>query len=247
MPNSTADTYSEQRFVERRVADRRHADRRHIGHASAQVVRLWETSDEASTSLSPDRVAAKHSKATIILHWGTVLAIVVGVGAMFVREYIEVKTYRIGLLEVHRQLGMLVLFGVAMRLVVRYRGGLAKPVEPMPIVARLCAGLCHLTLYVLLVALSLLGLAGTNAHNIDLNLFGIGHLPRLVSDDPDLADELTDYHIWGSWVLLGAVVLHIGAALIHHLILKDKVLYAMLPGRRVRTQESCKEIVENNK
>jgi len=244
-PNSVAGIYTERRVAERRITERRRDD--FLGHTSARTDRLRDVSSDVFSSHSPDKLSVKHSKATIILHWGTALAIVVSVGVMFIREYIEAKTYRIGLLEVHRQLGMLVLVGVAMRLVVRYRGGLAKPVEPMPILTRLCAGLCHLTLYALLVGLTLLGLAGTNAHNVELNLFGIGHLPPLVSDDPDLADELTDYHIWGSWILLGALVLHIGAALIHHFILKDKVLYAMLPGHRIRTQEPTIKIVEKNK
>ncbi|NOU21547.1 MAG: cytochrome b, partial [Methyloglobulus sp.] len=217
-----------------------------MGRTSARSDRSRDSANVVSSS-GLDKLSAKHSKATILLHWGTVLAIVVSVGAMFIREYIEEKSYRIGLLEVHRQLGMLVLFGVVMRLAVRYRGGLVKHVAPMSILTRLCAGLCHTTLYLLLIALPLLGWAVTNAHNVDLNLFGIGHLPRLVTDDSDLADELTDYHIWVSWGLLGILVLHIAASLVHHFILKDKVLVAMLPGRWAYTQKPTIKIVEKNK
>jgi cytochrome b561 len=189
--------------------------------------------------------SVKNSKATMLLHWGTALAIIIGVGAMFVREYIEEKTFRVGLLELHRQLGMVVLAGVAIRLAVRYWVGMAKQ-APTSFFARLCAGLCHLTLYALLIALPLLGLAVSNAHNVDLNLFGLGHLPRLVMDDSDLADELTDYHIWASWALLGVLVMHISAALLHHYVLKDNVLNAMLPERKPNKQTAFKKIFERN-
>ncbi|WKJ89280.1 cytochrome b/b6 domain-containing protein [Methylomonas montana] len=182
--------------------------------------------------------AVKHPKATIALHWGTVLALIVGVSAMFLREYVENKASRIELLELHRQLGMLVFAGVFLRLSVRYWIGLAKPVEAMSFFMRLCAGLCHLMLYALLLVLPLLGWAITNAHNTDLALFGLCNLPRLLADDPDLADELTDYHLWASWALLAVLLLHIGGALFHHYILKDKVLFAMLPGRQMHTQDA---------
>jgi cytochrome b561 len=255
-------------FTERRVAERRrnvsigntyasagmpssnnitpiHTERRSnikikMREASAHADAVWDTHSDISLIQVADTKPAKHSKATIILHWGTLLAIVIGVCAMFIREYIEEKTYRIGLLEVHRQLGMLVLVGVVLRLAVRNFVGLAKHSTPASLLTRLCSGICHLTLYALLIALPLLGWALSNAHNVDFSLFGITDLPRLVIDDSDLADELTEYHIWASWGLLGLVVMHMAAALIHHFVLKDNVLYAMLPGRRTKVQESGK-------
>lgn len=266
MSNSNTGRYTERRIAERRrnvsmgqtyapagipVAGNVtsiHAERRNnirmrqafldAGHSIANKSKV--SSDQETAAVN-----TKNNKATIILHWGTALAIIIGVGAMFIREYIEHKTFRIGLLELHRQLGMVVLAGVAIRLAVRYWAGMAKHSQ-MSIFARVCAGLCHLTLYSLLIALPLLGLAVSNAHNVDLNLLGLGHLPRLVIDDPDLADELTDYHILASWVLLGVLVLHISAALLHHYVLKDNVLNAMLPERKAKKQASFKKIFERN-
>jgi cytochrome b561 len=263
MPNSNTGSYTERRIAERRrnasirqtyapagiaVTDNItsiHAERRNNIRIRQNFIGTGHSKSKVSRAQDPAALNVKNSKATIILHWGTVLAIIVGVSAMFIREYIEQKTFRIGLLELHRQLGMLVLAGVAIRLAVRYWGGMAKH-SSTSIFARLCAGLCHLTLYSLLVALPLLGLAVSNAHNVDLNLFGLCHLPRLVIADSDLADELTDYHIWASWILLGVLVLHIGAALLHHFVFKDNVLYAMLPGRIAKKQAPFKKLFENN-
>ena len=266
MSNSTTGSYSERRIAERRrnVSIRQtyapagipvtdnitsiHTERRNNIRMRQAFLDAGHSIANKSKASSNQKTAApntKNSKATIILHWGTALAIIISVGAMFIREYIEHKTFRIGLLELHRQLGMLVLAGVAIRLAVRYWAGMTQH-SSMSIVARLCAGLCHLTLYSLLIALPLLGLAVSNAHNVDLNLFGLGHLPRLVMDDPDLADELTDYHIWASWALLGVLVLHISAAFLHHYVLKDNVLYAMLPGGKAKKDAPFKKIFERN-
>jgi cytochrome b561 len=38
-------------------------------------------------------------------------------------------------------------------------------------------------------------------------------------------------HLLGSWILLGLVSLHVAAALYHHFVGRDRVLWAMLPGR----------------
>ncbi|MEQ1559420.1 MAG: cytochrome b/b6 domain-containing protein [Methyloglobulus sp.] len=228
--NSGVDTNTEPR----RGAYRKYA----IAHSRRRSFIASEITS-SQTSTKPRR---KHSKATIFLHWVTVLAIVVSVTAILLREYIEIKPYRILLLDTHRQLGLTVLVGVVLRLAARFWFGLAKPDMPMSLITRLCAGLCHITLYLLLVGLPLLGWAVTNAHNVDLNFFGLGNLPRLVMEDSDLADELTDYHIWASWGLLGVLVLHISAAFIHHYFIKDTVLLAMLPGKQVGHKSPKKNI-----
>src|SRR5258705_7769621 len=62
---------------------------------------------------------AKHPALTIALHWGTLVAIVVAVAAMFTRDAIEDTTWRQILLHLHRQLGLLVLVGLAARIAVR--------------------------------------------------------------------------------------------------------------------------------
>jgi len=94
---------------------------------------------------------------------------------------------------------------------------------------RVAAKVAHVGLYLLLLVLTLLGWATTNAHAVGLNLFGVLPLPNLVADDPDLADALSDYHLWAAWLLLAMVTAHVGAACWHHWWRRDRVLIAMLP------------------
>lgn len=50
-----------------------------------------------------------------------------------------------------------------------------------------------------------------------------------------------DHHFVGKWVAWVVVVLHVAAALFHHLVRKDQVLVRMLPGfaRRDRAYQGC--------
>jgi cytochrome b561 len=172
----------------------------------------------------------KHHRLTIVLHWGTLLCIVVAVGAVLLCEFIGDKFWRQILLETHRQLGLLVLLGVAIRLGVRLRYGMADHMSGLPWPMRFAATATHWCLYGLLIGLPLLGWATTNAHNLQVQFFGLVDLPTLIGVDAELADELSDNHILGSWMLLGLVALHAAAALYHHFIRRDRVLWAMLPG-----------------
>jgi cytochrome b561 len=175
--------------------------------------------------------SVKHHWAVMLLHWGTVMAIFIGIGSMFIRDYVDEYSYQTLLLELHRQMGVVVLFGVVIRLFLKFWIGKPKGMKPLPVIFHLCGAICHSVLYSLLVALPLLGLGVTNAHNVKVSFLGLGKLPSLTAADSNLANTLTDYHVLASWVLLGVLVLHISSALMHQYFFKDEILSAMLPGK----------------
>jgi cytochrome b561 len=166
----------------------------------------------------------------LAMHWGSVLAIVISVVAMFVRDAIDNDTARQWLLEIHRQLGLLVLAVALGRIAFRLVRGLVDHAREARFVLRIAAHGAHLALYALLVALPLVGWALTSAHGISLRAIGVVPLPSIMAPDSELADTLSDYHVWLAWALLGLVALHAAAALWHHYVRRDAVLEAMLPG-----------------
>jgi cytochrome b561 len=171
----------------------------------------------------------RQAPATIAFHWGTVIAIVIAVVAIYLRNAFEDKAARAILMDLHRQLGMLVLLCVPLRQVIRHIAGHGQFSASMPAILRWAARLSHGVLYAFLLAIPLIGWAVTSAHAVDLRLFGLVSLPGLVAPDSDLADELSDYHAWLSYCLMGLVFVHALAALWHHYVLRDAVLVAMLP------------------
>lgn len=173
----------------------------------------------------------KHSPATQALHWGSALLFVVAAGTIIGREFTEDQALRSLLLTTHRQAGVLVLLAWAARLAVRSVKGMAHTDAHMPRLMRLVAQAMHWALYALILAIPMLGWALTNAHGVDVKLFGVLPLPTITGADSDFADTLTDYHLMASWTLLGLVTAHVGAALFHHVVVRDQVLSAMLPRR----------------
>jgi cytochrome b561 len=169
------------------------------------------------------------------------VAIVVAVAAMFVRDAVEDRVWRQILLETHRQLGLLVIIGAGVRIAIRLRKGLTDHAPDMAALLRWTAKAAHLLIYGVLIALLLLGWAVTSAHGVSLLFLGSVPLPKVLPADSELADTLTDYHVWLAWALLGLVVAHVSAAVWHHFVRKDGVLRAMLPkrvlGRRSWSQE----------
>lgn len=178
----------------------------------------------------------RHPGLTVAIHWATVVAIVVAVAAMFVRDAVEDRVWRQLLLEAHRQLGLLVLIVAGVRIAIRLRKGLADHAPDMMALLRWAAKAAHALMYGVLIALPLLGWAVTSAHGVSLTFLGSVPLPKILSADSELADTLTDYHVWLAWGLLGLVVAHVAAAVWHHFVRRDGVLRAMLPkgmlGRR---------------
>ena len=181
----------------------------------------------SSASAAP--AIERHPLVTRVLHWATAVILVVSVSAILYRETTEQKTLRQVLMELHRQLGLLVLLLLVARVVVRSVKGLVNHALGPSAARRRAAAVAHWSMYGVIAGLVLLGWALCNAHAIHLRLFGVIPLPDLVAADSDLADTLSDYHIWAAWVLLSLVVPHVLAALWHHYIRHDGVLTAMLP------------------
>jgi len=176
----------------------------------------------------------RHSALTLVLHWSTVLAVIVAAASGLAREWVENQPLRILLLQAHEQAGLFVLAALVLRLLNRVVLGFANHAGALPVLMRWAAQLAHLGMYLLLAVLPVLGWVVCSAKAMDLSLFGLVRLPALVQDDPDLAELMIDRHVFAAWTLLTLVVLHVAAAWWHHAARRDGVLVAMLPWRRLR-------------
>lgn len=172
---------------------------------------------------------ARHHSLTIILHWTTALAILVAVGAILLRELVEDDELRALLINLHRSLGVLILFLAAVRLVARLSINSQHIHTGLPRSIRLVSSAGHTALYAFLFALPITGWLLTNAEGKGVSPFGLFDLPILITRNRDLADQLGDFHETAAWVFIAVIGLHAGAALWHHFWRRDKVLRSMLP------------------
>lgn len=176
----------------------------------------------------------------VLAHWTTVLLVLAAVFVVLLRESSDGDVTRKALLLLHQQLGLSVLAIVLVRIFLHLlpkrpepqRPSAFAPMDPTPLWQRLAAAVVHGLLYAAVLALPLFGWAAGNARGDALSWLGLP-LPRWVAErDLDLADELIERHQAVAWVLLALVVAHAGAALWHHVVLRDDVLVRMLPWRR---------------
>ena len=166
-----------------------------------------------------------------LLHWLMALLIVamLFIGAGMVSTVSEMRTW---LIELHKPLGILILCLAAIRICVRLlRPTPALPTD-LPILIRLGAHLSHVALYVLMIALPLVGWAMLSAGGYPVALFGAFHLPPMTAIDPALYALLRRTHTLLAYALFLTILMHLGAALFHAWIRRDGVFGSMAPWSR---------------
>ena len=136
-----------------------------------------------------------------------------------------------GLIDLHLSVGTLILLVVVARAAWR----LARPVPAIsdgtPEWQQRAAAATHVLLYVLLVAVPVLGWANASSRGFPVTLFGLVTLPALLPKGSAFGHWCGDIHTVASYVLLGVVGLHVAAALYHRVVLRDDVLARILPSR----------------
>lgn len=136
---------------------------------------------------------------------------------------------KIATYALHKSLGLCILALVLLRLLWRLYAGAPAPVAGTPRWQSRIAGVTHVALYVLLLALPLSGWLLNSAAGFPLQWFGLFNLPALAGRDDAMHALAVQMHELLFWALAGLVVLHAAAALHHHLFLGDATLARMLP------------------
>jgi cytochrome b561 len=130
----------------------------------------------------------------------------------------------------HKVTGFLLLLIVLVRLGYRLVKGAPPPDPTIPTLLRLAGHLTHWIVYLMLLLVPLLGWIGISLFPA-LGIFGLFSLPSITPVDPALSKQVLALHGLSARLLMALVVLHVLAALWHHLIRKDTTLRRMLPAR----------------
>jgi len=183
----------------------------------------------------PRTVAAvlRFDPVSITLHWATVVLLAVMFASIWGRGVMGEDTPAgVGLLTVHRSAGVTLWVVAVCRLGWRLTFALRPPLPASvsPLQARASA-VTEGGLYILLLVQPFTGLMQTLARGRPFQLF-MFEAPQAMDRDRGLAMLFHEAHELAAWLLLGLVALHVGAALLHGLVLKDGVLQTMLPRRR---------------
>lgn len=179
-------------------------------------------------SLPPAR--ARYDNVAIAFHW---LLAVMLIGSFAVGIYMSDLPFsiqRVKLFNYHKWAGMTILALTLLRLL--WRLSHARPPEaPGPRWQQRAAKLTHAAMYLLCLAIPMVGWAYSSAKGFQIVVFGMLPMPNLLMVDPDLAEAIKPWHGRLAFALAALVLLHVAAALKHHFVDRDGLLQRMRPGR----------------
>ncbi|HPG89095.1 MAG TPA: cytochrome b [Hyphomicrobium sp.] len=131
----------------------------------------------------------------------------------------------------HKIIGLIILLVVLLRLGYRLTQGAPRSDPGVPPALIGISHLVHWLIYVLLIVVPIGGYLGISYGNY-LDIFGV-QFPALTPENKDMSEEIFEYHELGAKILLALVTLHIGGALYHKYIRKDRVVERMLPKKNM--------------
>ena len=166
----------------------------------------------------------------ISLHWLTLLLILAAYTLGTLLQDMPLSPTKLKLYAWHKWIGMLVLFLLPLRTLLRWRDGFDHRRDLRPWEASLSGGV-HTALYVLMLLVPLFGWLHSSAAGFPVVWFGVLPLPDFVPVDKALAESIKPFHALSAWTLAALVVLHVGAALKHQFIDRDRLLGRMGIGR----------------
>jgi len=186
-------------------------------------------------SIAPASRDARYDPVAILLHW-LIAALILGnwllpqVTDLLARGDVPMA------IALHRSIGVMVLVLVLLRAAWRF----VSPPPPLPggtaQLLRYGAHAGHALLYLLMLAVPVLGILFTWAGGRPLSLWGLAQISAPAWVSPDLHDTFRGLHGLAANAMLWLVGLHVVAALIHQYVFRDGLLDRMLPARLRRSR-----------
>jgi len=167
------------------------------------------------------------------LHWLTVGLVVLAWALGTFDDALPKGAARATGLFVHISAGVAILALLVARVLWRLAD---RPPPPEPTVLGVwldwAGRLAHYALYALLIAAPVAGIVLQFARGDALPLFGVSEIPSPWIADRTFARSVKEVHEVLANALVILASLHAAAALVHHLILRDRTLVRMLPGSK---------------
>ena len=163
----------------------------------------------------------RYTTTAIVLHWLIAAAVIGLIGWGWWMQTIPKLPVgpRVDAFNLHKSIGMTVLLLMLVRIGWRARHP-PPPFMPMPRWQAQLAQAVHVLLYVCLIVQPLSGYLGSAFSGYPVRFFGIV-LPAWATKHDTLKDAFSVVHLVNSWVLVGALALHVAGTVQHALLERD--------------------------
>ena len=198
--------------------------------AEAALIEFVSPQLLAAASLT-SAAAPAYSVTARVLHWVTalVIALMIPLGVIIANDWVggALQNFLYGL---HESLGALLIPVVLARLGHRLTNPPLPLPQDIPALQRFAAHMTHVGLYALLAAQPLVGWTAMSASGAPVSVFGLFSLPPIASEDRVFSKQLFALHGLIGFSIAGLIAAHVGAALFHHVVRRDRVLMRMITG-----------------
>jgi cytochrome b561 len=169
----------------------------------------------------------------IALHWFIAITMLGSLALAWYLEDLDGED-KIYWLALHKSVGMVIFVAAIVRLLWRIRHPAPAYSFTMPRWQHFASHMTHILLYVLLFSMPITGYIAETARGRDTAFFGLFPIPALAPLNRKLSFYALTVHDWSQYGVYALVLLHVGAALYHQTILRDRLMSRMWPGPTVR-------------
>src|SRR5215470_196641 len=196
---------------------------------SKSVAARWALGDREG-AMTGNKTSAAYSATARALHWITaaLVLIMLPLGVVITNEW--GGALQDPLYDLHRSIGAVIIPLVILRLGYRLMHPPLPLPEDVPPIQQLAARATHWGLYALLMVQPFVGWVATSAYRAPIMVFGLFELPPIWPQDRPLSERLFVVHALIGAAIAALAAVHIGAALYHHFVRKDRVLLRMIAG-----------------
>lgn len=189
---------------------------------------------QATSRTHPKLGWPRYSTAQRVFHWLVAVLVVILLAVGMTLGYLGFEgasdTFGLGatnaLYVAHKTTGVLLLPLMIGRLALRLRRGKPAYAVALERWQQLASEINHGLLYLLLLAMPVVGWLATAAGGHPINFFA-WNLPPLIGENEALADTLFYTHWLLGWAVLLLVIVHVAAAIYHWRIRRDGVMQRM--------------------
>jgi cytochrome b561 len=174
--------------------------------------------------------SAGYTATARVLHWITAILVLAQIvlGILIANKW--TGPWQDQLYDLHKSNGAVLIPIILIRIL--YRWGHPPPPLPadIPAIQQFAAYTTHYLLYGLVVAQVFLGWIATDSYPAPVPIYGLFNLPSIWPENRALSEQLLAIHKVVGISIAVVAAMHIGAALFHHFLRKDRVLMRMISG-----------------